>query len=528
MRDPLSLALGAGLGAGLGSGLSSALAPSPSDLPYPLAQAALAWPRRAFIRWREEAPEGAQEGARAGEARALTYAEALELTRRDAARLALELGDLRGARVGLGGAQGPAWVVRCLALSWLGATVAPLRPSSPPEERARLLAALGVTLALEAPSGLEGPEGLEGLEAPPPADWAWERPLFALTTSGTTGEPKPVLLSARALAMSAFGSAVRLGHLPDDVWLGCLPLHHVGGLSTLTRALLCQTTLLLCPPRPARIAALLCADEGEAEEAGAEEAGAEEGVTLGSLTPALLAAVLDALPPDARPSPRLRALLIGGAPTPPELLARALARGLPARLTWGMSEAASQVCTQLAAGAPQGSSPPLPFTRVSLTGEGLLLVSGPTVEGGAHTSGDLGALSAEGWVSVLGRADDLIISGGLKVHPREVELRLLAHPAVADAAVAPAPHPAWGQRPVAYLCAREGAAPPSDEELRAWCDAALSPYKRPDAFVWLAALPRDPLGKLRRRDLPPPPAPAPLLADDPTTAPSAAPARPAR
>ncbi|MBM4293252.1 MAG: AMP-binding protein, partial [Deltaproteobacteria bacterium] len=460
---------------------------SPADLPFPLTQAAVAWPRRPLLAWGEEAA-----GA-AGAAGALTYAEALGCVARDAALLAARHGPLAGQRVGLGGAQGAPWVVRCLALSWLGATVAPLRPEAPAEERARLLHALGVTLCVEAPAALDAETlAAETLDAPPPADWAWERPLFALTTSGTTGAPTPVLLTARAVALSAFGSAVRLGHLPDDVWLGCLPLHHVGGLSTLTRALLCQTTLRLCPPRPALIAALL-------------REGGGGGVTLGSLTPDLLAAVLDALgegegaPPI---SPRLRALLVGGAPTPPALLARALARGLPARLTWGMSEAASQVCTQLEAGAPPGAAPPLPFTRVSRDREGRLRVSGPTVEGGAHLSGDVGELTPEGWVRVLGRADDVIISGGLKIHPREVELRLLAHPAVADAAVAAAPHPAWGQRPVAYLARREGLAAPSDDELRAWCGAALSPYKRPDAFMWLARLPRDPLGKLRRRDLP--------------------------
>jgi octaprenyl-diphosphate synthase len=473
---------------------------SPSDLPNPLAQAALAWPHRALLSWREGEDPSAP-------LRALSYAEALELVRRDAALLMARHGGLGGRRVGLAGAQGAAWVVRCLALSWGGATVAPLRPDSPPPERARLLASLGVELVVDAPPSLDvlgaelasaglGGAGLggAGYAAPRSAEWAWERPLFLLTTSGTTGEPKPVTLTARALAMSAFGSAVRLGHLPDDVWLGCLPLHHVGGLSTLTRALLCQTTLHLCPPRPERVAASLLE-------------GAEGGVTLGSLTPTLLAATLDALDAlDATPhrpsiSPRLRALLIGGAPTPPDLLARALRRGLPARLTWGMSEAASQVCTQLEAGAPQGSAPPLPFTRVSLEADGRLRVMGPAVQGGAHTSEDLGALSEGGWVSVLGRADDVIISGGLKVHPREIELRLLAHPAVADAAVVARPHPRWGQRPVAHLCARPGVALPSDEALLSWCAQTLSAYKRPDAFVWRESLPRDPLGKLRRRDL---------------------------
>jgi o-succinylbenzoate---CoA ligase len=118
------------------------------------------------------------------------------------------------------------------------------------------------------------------------------------------------------------------------------------------------------------------------------------------------------------------------------------------------------------------------------------------------STGDLGRLAPDGRLTVLGRVDDLVITGGVNVHPDEVEAVLAAHPAVAEAAVAGRPDPEWGQRVTAFVVPRDPGNPPTLDELRAVVRERLSPAKAPRELVLLAALPRGPSGKLLRRLLP--------------------------
>jgi len=456
-----------------------------SALPHPLWSAAIARPHQAFVN-------------------DLSYAELAERVARRASQLEAQRPAWRGARLGLSGRYDELWVEWAMSLSWLGATVAPMGVNATAQERAqrRERLSLEAVISLDERGVARDEEGAELVGAGEesegraaaqlePAPWAWERAQFALMTSGTTGAPKPIELSARALTMSALGSMVRLGHLPSDRWLACLPLHHVGGLSILTRALLQQTSLRFVAPKGEALAEALCSGQYQ----------------LCSLTPTLLSDALDHLErlSDERRAglESLRVLLIGGARTSAELWERARALGLPLRLTWGMSEAASQVCTQVEQAPPGGALPPLPFQRVELSDEGCLVVSGPTTERGRFETRDLGHIDERGWVSVQGRLDELIISGGINVHPREIEERLSAHPSLADAAVLGVDDPRWGQALHAYLRLKEGAERPSDEELKGWCRAQLSHYKTPKIFHWRDALPRDPLGKLQRHRLNP-------------------------
>ena len=115
---------------------------------------------------------------------------------------------------------------------------------------------------------------------------------------------------------------------------------------------------------------------------------------------------------------------------------------------------------------------------------------------------DLGRLEPDGRLTVLGRADDLVISGGVNVHPDEVEAVLATHPAVAEVAVAGRPDPEWGQRVTAFVVARDPASPPTLAELRAHARERLAPAKAPRELVLVPALPRGPSGKLLRRLLP--------------------------
>ncbi|MDP6946846.1 MAG: class I adenylate-forming enzyme family protein, partial [Myxococcota bacterium] len=327
------------------------------------------------------------------------------------------------------------WWVAFHGIAWLGAVPAPLDPyRTPGAGLARQLDTLRPTLVLSATS-IAGPwrcVRMPGsVDAPPcePASWPLGAPRLVVLTSGTTGEPKVVSLSALQLVLSAFGSASRLGHEPSDRWLCVLPLHHIGGLSIALRAAWLGVTVVLHPRFDApEVAARL--DSGD--------------VTMVSLVPSMLTAILDAR--EQVPfHPRLRVVLLGGAATTPALLARCQSLSVPVARTWGMTEAASQVAT-----APPGDwapgMPQLPFAEVTVLG-GVLHVAGPLVGGGVMATGDLGHVDACGRVHVSGRRDAVIITGGEKVPAALIEAALDEHPAVAEACVVGLPDRRWGHRP---------------------------------------------------------------------------------
>jgi O-succinylbenzoic acid--CoA ligase len=306
---------------------------------------------------------------------------------------------------------------------------------------------------------------------------------LAVHTSGTTSAPKLVELTWGNVTANALGSALALGFDRAERWLCPLPLTHVGGLMVLLRSLVYGTTAHLLP--------------APFDAAAANAALQDGGITLASLVPTMLARMLDA---GLERPPRLRAVLLGGAPSDPTLLHRAAAAGVPVAQTYGLTEACSQVCTS-EPGDPSTAGWPLPGLTVELAPDGEILVSGPTVAGGGtlHT-GDLGRLDERGRLTVVGRKADTIVTGGENVAPAEVEAVLLAHPAVADAGVFARPHAEWGEAIAARVVLRDGAAVCA-EELQAFCGERLARFKVPKAVEVAEALPRTASGKLLRRDL---------------------------
>ena len=319
-------------------------------------------------------------------------------------------------------------------------------------------------------------------------DWDWQQTLVIICTSGTTGVPQAIPLSVSQLYLSAFGSAIRLGHDLNDTWLACLPPYHVGGLSTVLRCLLYQTCIHIVEAKAKAIYSAL------------------PNSSLVSLTPNLLNDLVDEINLQntqtghlyEAPS-KLRVILVGGGPTNEDLWEKAHQLNLPIRLTWGMSEAASQLCTQIELAPPHIPLPPLPFASIDHDHQGYLWITGPLVSDGHLKSNDLGDVNEQG-VKVLGRADDAIISGGINISPQEIEAVLTAHPLIQESAVIGQDHAKYGQRPIAFLVSNHES-PPSVDELKQWCRARLSPYKTPDEFQWCAHLPRNELGKLQRRKL---------------------------
>ncbi len=437
------------------------------------------------------------------------------------------LGVARGARVALLARNGLAYVAALHAAPRAGVLLVPLNTRLTPAELAWQLADCDASLLLydEAHTTLATrltalPRmPLEALLASPapnaqplsPTSLNLDEPHSIIYTSGTTGRPKGAVLTLANHWWSATASMLNLGLNEHDRWLAVLPLFHVGGLAILLRGAIYGMPVVLHERfEPALTLAAIDHD----------------GVTIVSLVAVMLQRMIEQRGDVPLPA-HFRCALLGGGPVPAPLLATCTARGLPVLQTYGMTETASQVVT-LAPGEAlrrpgSAGQPLLPAEvrimvdeRLAAPGEvGEICVRGPMVMAGYYgqpaataaairdgwlATGDLGLLDAEGYLFVVDRRSDLIISGGENVYPAEVEAVLLAHPAVAEAGVIGLPDPSWGQVPVAFVVPVAGATPDS-EELIAHCRNQLAAYKTPRRISLLAALPRTAAGKLRRAAL---------------------------
>jgi O-succinylbenzoic acid--CoA ligase len=295
-------------------------------------------------------------------------------------------------------------------------------------------------------------------------------------TSGSTGEPRPVCITRTNLEASARASAELLGVEPDDRWLCCLPVFHVGGLSIFTRSAIYATTVVAEPAfETGRVKDLLEAGE----------------VTLASLVPTMLARLRDV---GLERAPGVRTVLLGGGPIPGELVEWALEIGLPVRPTYGMTETTSQIAT---AEIGERAARPLPGVEIRIGDDGEILVRGPMVtsDGWLHT-GDRGRLTADGLLEVHGRMDDVIVTGGENVAAREVEDAIRAHPAIADAAVIGIEDAEWGRAIWAFV-----AGDTDEAAVIEHCRSLLPGFKVPKRVIVLAALPRTASGKVERPSL---------------------------
>ena len=289
----------------------------------------------------------------------------------------------------------------------------------------------------------------------------------AIATSGSTGTPKFSLLTAAGLIASADATAERLGG--HGQWLLALPPHHIAGLQVLLRSITAGTTPVVLEPSSLRGSGPgALAPQGALSFALVEAtARMHEGRRYTSLVPTLLARLVDD-PLGLEALRRFDAVLVGGAATPAALLDRARSEGVRVVTTYGMSETA---------GGCVYNGQPLQGVAVRTDAAGALEIGGPVVahgylgvetgafrdEGGQRwfRTGDLGSVDARGRVSVTGRADDLINTGGLKVAPRVVEEAVLAHvPAVTEAVVVGVPDPEWGQAVALAAVTSPGGPPP--------------------------------------------------------------------
>ncbi|HEY1354540.1 MAG TPA: o-succinylbenzoate--CoA ligase [Ktedonobacteraceae bacterium] len=448
-----------------------------------------------------------------------------------------------GSRVALLAANGPACVACVHALAHLGAVLVPLNTRLSVGElcwqledvQAMLLVsdtsmaelARGLAVALPRACLQEVRQGsvqrilLTRQGSPCAVGEVSLRPLIDLEatqaiiyTSGTTGRPKGVLITYGMQWWNAVGSALNLGHRRDDCWLACLPLFHIGGLSILMRSVIYGISVIL---------------QETFDEQAVNQAIRCEGVSIISVVAVMLQrmlADLECTQGQAYP-PTLRCVLLGGGPAPRPLLQRCASLQIPVAQTYGLTESCSQAVTLAPCDALRkpGSAgrPLLPLQLRVLhhgcpqaVGEvGTIYLKGPTITPGyadrpAATAealhdgwlctGDLGYLDADGYLYVLERRSDLIISGGENVYPAEIESALLAHPAVAEAGVCGQDDPTWGQVPLAFVRLYPGCSL-TPEALLAHVRQDLAGYKVPRQIVFVATLPRNSSGKLLRREL---------------------------
>jgi O-succinylbenzoic acid--CoA ligase len=471
---------------------------------------------------------------------ACSYAQLHERARAGAAELATR-GSGPGERVAIALPAGLDFAYALHACMLLGAVAVPVDLRLGERERAAIVdGALVVDEPLRAHPARD---------PPPRAAHDLDALAAVIHTSGTTSAPKPVELTYGNFLWSALGSAVALGLDPQERWLCNLPLSHVGGLSILMRSAIYATTAVVHERFDPELA--LRALEGPSAGAARDPRSAQP-VTLVSLVATTLARLLDA---GLQRPPALRCALTGGGPVPGALLERARAAGVPVSLTYGLTEACSQVTTlplaetgtdwgdtrsaeaggrsplasiPVSASIPKSASaagaclpasvaplggrpaaptagPPLFCTKLRSSPAGEIEVAGPTVARGAAAAdgwlrtGDLGRLNADGFLQVTGRKSETIVSGGENVAPTEVEAVLEEHPAVIEAAAVGRADERWGEAVTALVVARPGVA---EDALREHCAARLAPYKVPKRVALVEGpLPRTRSGKLLRREL---------------------------
>jgi O-succinylbenzoic acid--CoA ligase len=305
-----------------------------------------------------------------------------------------------------------------------------------------------------------------------------------IATSGSTGAPKGVELSAAALLASAWSSLARVGARDGERWLACLPATHIAGLQVLVRSLAGGT-------EPAVAAT---ADAGSLAQAAAA------GAAHVSIVPTQLVRLMGSAA-GRQALAGYSSVLVGGAAAGGPVLDAARAAGVRVITTYGMSE----TC-----GGCVYDGVPLDGVTVRAGDDGRLRIAGPVlmnryhgqpgltaaalVEGKFVTS-DLGVVGADGTVTVRGRADDVINTGGHKVVPGEVAAALATCPAVREVVVVGRPDPEWGQRVVAVVVPAQGSEPPTLELLRTHVRSALPRYACPSEVVLVDAIPALPNGK---------------------------------
>lgn len=301
-------------------------------------------------------------------------------------------------------------------------------------------------------------------------------------TSGTTGSSKGVRLTRRNWESAVKASQQHLGNGPGDVWLLAMGLHRVGGIAIVLRSALAGGIVRMLSRFDAREFA----------------AALRSGVTFASVVPTMLHRILDI---DPGPYDGVRALLVGGGPIPDGLLERAVEARLPVLPSYGMTETCGQIATLRPGSKVERKAHPLPGVELRIESDGRIAVRGPMVSpgylgepdrgtGSWLMTGDLGKLDPDGALRVLGRADNVIVSGGENIDPEVIEAALTAIEGVDAALVFGVPSAEWGME---VACLYVGDVEPAVVESR--LRQRLGGVSIPKRWQRVDALPTTDLGK---------------------------------
>ncbi len=456
----------------------------------------------------------------------------------------------RGDRVAILMTNRPEFIEATLAANAAGAIAVPVNFRLAPAEAAYILGDSGATVlvtdSLLAPlaaaasaslpqppriivTGLDpagviaGAESyqalLDGATAAPPEVQIDERDVaLIMYTSGTTGRPKGAMLTHLNLLMQSV-TAIRTGRLHDGghVTLLNVPLFHIAGIGSMPPALMTGATSVIMPTAPFDAGATLNVIESE-------------GITHLFLVPAQWQ-VLCAHPGVTQRTRSLRSLTWGAAPATVTLLETMVTTFPAAEIISVFGQTEMSPVTTYLPGADAirkiGSvGQPIPTIATRIVDEqmndvppgevGEIVYRGPTLmagywnnpeataeafRGGWFHSGDLVRADDEGFLYVVDRKKDMIISGGENIYCAEVENVLAGHPAVADIAVIGVQHERWGETPIAVIVPADPAAPPTLDDITSWTRGKLSSYKKPAGLVIVGELPRNAAGKVLKHEL---------------------------
>jgi acyl-CoA synthetase (AMP-forming)/AMP-acid ligase II len=493
------------------------------------------------------------EPALVSEGRRFTYAETLARVRRLAAGLA-RLGVGRGTRVAALDTNSHAYVEAYYATATLGGVFIPVNYRAKRPELEHMLKAGGARVLLVGTRYLEHVEAIRaalpelqtvvlfdgvrpGLptydelvagseEWPEEADVDDEDVTILMYTSGTTALPKGVMLTFGDFTAYVTANVDLADGTPRGAALLCVPLYHIAGATNMMTTLWTGRRLVLMPQFEAR---------------GWLDTVERERISHAFVVPTMLKQLTDQTDLEARSLGSLEILSYGGAAMPFPVIRRAIER-FPRNVGFVNAFGQTETTSTLTVLGPEdhrleGSAEeierrtqrltsigrPLPDVEVRIAGEeGQALAAGevgeiwvrtprvmkgyagaassPLVADGWLPTRDMGWIDADGYLYVAGRKDDMIIRGGENIAPAEVESVLQSHPAVDEAAVVGVPDVEWGQRVAAFVVLRPGAACSTDE-LVDFCRQRLASYKKPEVVTFLAELPKNPMGKILRKDL---------------------------
>jgi o-succinylbenzoate---CoA ligase len=353
-----------------------------------------------------------------------------------------------------------------------GAALLPIDHRLPAAERDALLERGRPTVVVDQ----SGPRRVEGEPVEPDT-------VLVVPSSGTAEEARLAEFDRAAIEAAVEASAHALGASNVDRWLSCLPLAHVGGLLVLLRG------------------ALLGSAVSVHERFDPRSVVDEPGVAFTSVVPTMLERLVET----GADLSSFRSILVGGAHLDAGLRSRAERSGAHVVETYGMTESCGGVVYD---------GVPLHGTEVRIGPKGEIRLRGPTLMRGYRLDAsepltgdgwlrthDAGEIDPDGKLRILGRLDDLVITGGEKVWPERVEAALASHPGVREIAAAGRPDPEWGERVSVWVVPNDPAAPPTLEDLRSFATEALPRHAAPRELILVDRLPRTGSGKVRRAHL---------------------------